>query len=218
MRMNNTVPKQFISLKGKPILMHTIEKFVSAIPDINIIVVLAKQLNDEWHTLCDKHNFKIPYQIIIGGDTRFHSVKHGLMLVPNNCIVGVHDAARPLVSTQTIINAYKIAEEKGNAVPAIPIDESMREVNGMRNKAVPRYKYVIIQTPQCFQSNNLKNAFLQDYNPSFTDDASVVEAMGETINLIEGNKENIKITTAEDLLIAETLFITHNLPTGQVGS
>ena len=205
-RMNSTIPKQFIELQGRPILMHTIEKFANTISDIEIIVVLAKQLSDEWKQLCIKHKFTIPHQLTDGGETRFHSVNNGLALVPETCLVGVHDAARPLVNKQTIIKAFETAEQKGNASPAIPVSESIREVEGEKNKAVDRNNYFIIQTPQCFQTNLLKKAFLQTYRPEFTDDASVLEAMGEKINLIEGNLENIKITTSQDLLIAEALM------------
>lgn len=205
-RMNNAVPKQFLELQGRPILMHTIEKFIASIPEINIVLVLSSQLKEDWKFLCIKHNFDIPYEITDGGETRFYSVKNGLALVPENCIVGVHDAARPLVSVQTIINAFETAEQKGNASPAIPLTESIRIVENDMNKAVDRTNYFSVQTPQCFQSNLLKRAFLQEYRPTFTDDASVVEAMGEKINLIEGNRENIKITTPQDLIIAEALM------------
>lgn len=204
-RMNNAVPKQFILLQGKPILMHTIEKFSSSIPDIHIIVVLNSQLNDEWQLLCKQHHFNIAHTLVGGGETRFHSVKNGLNTVPENSVVGVHDAARPLVNTETIITAFKTAEEKGNATPAISLNESIREVDGETNKAVDRNKYMIIQTPQCFHSSILKKAFEQEYTPSFTDDASVAETIGVKINLIEGNRENIKITTSQDLIIAEAL-------------
>lgn len=205
-RMNNAVPKQFIKLHGKPILMHTIEKFFSSIPEINCIVVLNPQLNKDWMSLCKEHNFILPHTLVAGGETRFHSVKNGLANVPDNCITGIHDAARPLVSTHTIITAYKTAEEKGNATPAISLNESIRETDGENNKAVDRNNFLIIQTPQCFQSTLIKKAFLQEYNPQFTDDASVLEATGRKINLIEGNRENIKITTPQDLIIAETLL------------
>ena len=204
--MNNIVPKQFIPLLGKPILMHTIEKFFSSVPEIKIIVVLAKELNDEWKQLCIHHHFTIPHQLINGGETRFHSVKNGLSLVPDNCLVGVHDAARPLVSKQTIITAFDMAEKKGNAIPCVSINESIRELNGENNKTVDRNNYKSIQTPQCFRSDILKKAFEQPYHPLFTDDASVVEMMGEKINLIEGNNENIKITTPQDLIIATALL------------
>jgi len=205
-RMNNAVPKQFIELNGKPVLMHTIAKFFQAIADITIIVVLADQLKDEWKILCKKNNFTIPHTLTDGGETRYQSVKNGLALVPENCIVGVHDAARPLINEQLIINLFETAEQKGNACPAIPITETIREVVNGNNKSVDRTNYFIIQTPQCFQSSLLKKAFLQPYRSTFTDDASVLEAIGEKINLVEGNRENIKITTSQDLIIAEALM------------
>lgn len=205
-RMNIGIPKQFLELQGKPILMHSIEKFVAAIPEINIVLVLATINSEQWKILCEKHNFIIPYQLADGGETRFHSVKNGLSLIPPNTLVGIHDAARPLVNAQIILNAFKIAEQKGNAIPALPLNESIREVKGNCNKAVDRSNYFIIQTPQCFHSNLIKKAFLQEYQSSFTDDATVLEAMGEKINLIEGNRGNIKITTSQDLIIAEAFF------------
>lgn len=205
-RMNNAVPKQLIELKGKPVLMHTIAKFFKAIPEITIIVVLADQLYEEWKMLCKKHNFTTPHILTDGGETRYHSVKKGLDLVPENCIVGIHDAARPLVTEQLIINLFETAQQKGNACPAIPVTETIREVVDGNNRSVDRTNYFIIQTPQCFQSSLLKKAFLQPYQPTFTDDASVLEAMGEKINLIEGNRENIKITTSQDLITAEALM------------
>ena len=205
-RMNNAIPKQFIELHGKPILMHSIEIFAKAVYEINIILVLPLPFRKQWETLCKTHNFKTPYQLAEGGETRFHSVKNGLALIPENSVVGIHDAARPLVSKQTIRNAFETAEQKGNASPAIQINESIREVKNNHNKAIDRSTVFIIQTPQCFQSNLIKKAFLQEYRSTFTDDASVLEAMGEKINLIEGNTENIKITTPIDLIIAEAIM------------
>ncbi len=205
-RMNSDVPKQFIELQGKPILMHTLQKFADSIKDINIVLVLSASYNELWKALCKKHMFNIHYQLTEGGATRFHSVKNGLQLVPENCIVGIHDAARPLVSKQTILNAFETATIKGNASPAISLNESVREVTNGANKAVDRTNYLLVQTPQCFQSELIKKAFLQEYQPSFTDDASVLEATGEKINLIEGNRENIKITTPQDLVIAQALI------------
>ena len=210
-RMNNDVPKQFMLLRGMPILMHTIKKFAYTFSDITIILVLAPQLTDEWKQLCVRFNFTIPHQITTGGNTRFHSVGNGLMLVPKDCIVGVHDAARPLVSRQTIINTFRIAEMKGNAIPSLPVSESLREVNGDKNMAVNRSNFYIIQTPQCFHSTVLKNAFMKPYSDNFTDDATVVEAEGIPINLIEGNKENIKITTPHDIIIAGALMDSEGL-------
>lgn len=205
-RMNSVLPKQFIELKGKPVLMHTIERFTEAIPDINIVMVLSAAYKADWEALCKIHNFTTQHQLAEGGETRFHSVKHGLAFVPENSVVGIHDAARPLVSIATILAAFKTAEKTGNASPAVSIAESMREISDKSNKAVDRNNYFLIQTPQCFQSTLIKKAFLQDYRSSFTDDASVLEALGETINLVEGNRENIKITTPNDLIVAEALM------------
>jgi 2-C-methyl-D-erythritol 4-phosphate cytidylyltransferase len=205
-RMQSAIPKQFIELKNKPVLMHTIERFNNCYPDINIIVVIAAQLREDWELLCKKYNFNIPHQLADGGETRYHSVKNGLNLVPDPSVVGIHDAARPLVSNQTIINAYETAEEKGNACPAVPISDSLRYIKGKENTAVDRSHYSIIQTPQCFHSDLLKKAFQKQYKAEFTDDATVFESFGEKINLIEGNRENIKITTPQDLIIAEALF------------
>lgn len=205
-RMNSNVPKQFIELAGKPVLMHTIEKFHQTFSDINIIVVLANHLTSDWKLLCEKHQFNIHHQIVEGGEARFHSVRNGLKLVPENALVGVHDAARPLVNKETIITTFDTAEKMGNAIPCSTVTESIREITGDSNIALDRNKFVIIQTPQCFQSTLLKKAFLQSYDSSFTDDASVLEAAGEKINLVVGNKENIKITTPLDLTIAEALI------------
>ncbi|MEO6901794.1 MAG: 2-C-methyl-D-erythritol 4-phosphate cytidylyltransferase [Bacteroidia bacterium] len=208
-RMNKDIPKQFINLNGKPILMHTIEKFQRSIQPLEIILVLSKQYNEEWKQLCEKYSFNLQHQLVEGGETRYHSVKNGLELVVNGSIVGIHDAARPLVSKKTIIDAYTVAEEKGNAIPSIPIRDSIRFVKKKESVAVDRTKYVTIQTPQCFQSDLIKKAFLKAYKPEFTDDATVLEAFGEPINLIEGNSENIKITIPMDLVIAEALLLHH---------
>ncbi len=205
-RMNSNLPKQFIELQGKPMLMYSIEKFAKAIPEINIIVVLSFSDRAQWQILCEKHNFTTSFQLADGGETRFHSVKNGLAFVPENALVAIHDAARPLVDTQTITNAFEMAHQKGNACPAIPIQESIREVKNANNKAVDRNNYFIIQTPQCFQSSLIKKAFLQEYNPAFTDDASVLEVTGEKINLMDGNPENFKITTYLDLIIADVII------------
>lgn len=205
-RMNSEIPKQFIELQGKPILMHTLKRFKKAIPGIHIVVVLPSNHIELWKSLCRLHQFDSTHEITEGGETRFHSVKNGLQLVPDSCVVGIHDAVRPLVSESTILNVFHVAEKKGNASPSIPLNESIREVKKTGNKAVDRNNYFIIQTPQCFQANQLKKAFGQDYLPSFTDDATVLESIGEKINLVEGNRENIKITTPHDLLIAEALI------------
>jgi 2-C-methyl-D-erythritol 4-phosphate cytidylyltransferase len=205
-RMKNPVPKQFIELGGRPVLMRTIDLFEASVPGISVILVLAEELNESWKELCKKYDFNVPLQLVNGGETRYHSVKNGLALVPEACVVGIHDAARPLVSNATIINAFETAEKTGNATPAVPVTDSLRSVRGKENTAVDRSNYYIVQTPQCFHSSLIKKAFLKTYKPEFTDDATVLESFGEKINLIEGNRENIKITTPEDLVIAEAFL------------
>jgi 2-C-methyl-D-erythritol 4-phosphate cytidylyltransferase len=204
-RMNTPVPKQFMLLDGKPVLMHTVAKFAEADPDIQIIIVLRKDQIDFWKQLCKEYDFCISHQIAEGGETRFNSVKSGLTFVTLGSIVGIHDAARPLVNSKIIQTAFKAAEMYGNAVPAIPVLDSIRQIDSGLSIAVDRSKYCAIQTPQCFLSVVLLSAYEQEYKYTFTDDASVVEAAGHKIHLIDGNSDNIKITTPRDLIIADAL-------------
>lgn len=208
-RMGATTPKQFLELAGKPILMHTIEKFRTTFQDIKIILALPENQFDFWEELCYKYGFtNIPHEIVPGGKTRFHSVKNALELVTEKGIVAVHDGVRPLVSKETIINCFSEAEKHGNAIPVIDVVESLRHVSKQEgiNKAVARSCYKIVQTPQCFTSESIKKAYQQEYNDHFTDDASVVEQLGQTIHLVDGNKENIKITSPADLKVAEAFL------------
>ena len=207
-RANTPVPKQFMKLDGKPVIMHTISRFAEAGLNIDIIVVLNKILIPQWQELCKEHNFNTDVKIVEGGDSRFESVKHGLALVGDEeGIVAIHDAARPLVSAKTIITAFKAAEMYGNAVPAIPLSDSIRQIDSSKSIALDRTRYCIIQTPQCFQTSILKKAYsTAEYKIHFTDDASVVEASGEKIHLVDGNPDNIKITTPRDFVIAEALI------------
>ena len=206
-RANTPVPKQFMKLDGKPIIMHAIGKFSEAGLNIEIIVVLNKDLISQWYELCREHNFNTEVKIIEGGENRFESVKRGLTLTGEEGIVAVHDAARPLVSAKTIITSFKAAEMYGNAVPAIPLTDSIRQIDSSKSIAVDRTRYCIIQTPQCFHAGILKKAYSSaEYKIHFTDDASVVEASGEKIHLVDGNPDNIKITTPRDFVIAEALL------------
>jgi 2-C-methyl-D-erythritol 4-phosphate cytidylyltransferase len=206
-RANTPVPKQFMKLDGKPVIMHAITKFADANLNIDIIVVLNKDLIPQWGELCKEHNFNTEVKIIEGGENRFESVKLGLALVTEEGIIAIHDAARPLVSTKTIVTGYKAAEMYGNAVPAIPLTDSIRQIDSSKSIAVDRTRYCIIQTPQCFQSTILKKAYsTAEYKIHFTDDASVIEASGEKIHLIDGNPDNIKITTPRDFILAEALI------------
>ncbi|MCB0380164.1 MAG: 2-C-methyl-D-erythritol 4-phosphate cytidylyltransferase [Flavobacteriales bacterium] len=208
-RMGEQLPKQFLELAGKPILMHTIEKFKNTFQDIEIILALPENQIDFWEELCYKYGFtKIPHQIVAGGKTRFHSVKNALALVKQNGIVAVHDGVRPLVSAATITNCFTQAEKSGSAIPVVDVVDSLRFVSKQEqtNKAVARSCYKNVQTPQCFKSELLLKAYEQDFDETFNDDASVVEKLGHSIELVQGNTENIKITSPIDLIVAEALL------------
>lgn len=211
-RVGNVIPKQFLKLDGKPILMHTISKFAETGLDINIILVLPENQTEYWQQLCSEHNFTIPLVTTTGGQSRFHSVKKGLEFVTEEGIVAVTDAVRPFVSLKTILTAYKAAEMYGNAVPAIPLNDSIRQIESTLSIALDRSRYCVIQTPQCFHTSIIKKAYGQDYKYTFTDDATVVEAAGEKIHLIDGNPDNIKITTPLDLIIAEAILKSQQVP------
>lgn len=205
-RMQQNMPKQFLCIAGKPILMHTISAFYTFDEDIHIVLVLPAQQIELWEQLCKEHDFKIPYKLCNGGETRFHSVSNGLSMVPAGCLVGVHDGVRPFVSTETLERCYKAAEVQEAVIPVVEAVDSIRFVDEKGNKSVDRSKYCMVQTPQVFQSSLLKRAFTQNYSPLFTDDASVVEALGEKVFLVDGNRENIKITTPYDLVIGEAIY------------
>ena len=211
-RMNMSIPKQFLLLQNKPILFHTMAAFKAAIPDIELIVVLPENQFDTWHALGSTYpeiNSQTPHKLIAGGETRFHSSLAGIQAIDDqaNCLVAIQDGVRPLIAHQTIQNAFKEAEIHGNAVVAVPSKDSVRMWDENQNtfKAVNRTDVRIIQTPQIFRLDSLKKAFSNGYSPHFTDDASVVEDAGETIHLVEGTYANIKITTPEDLALAEIL-------------
>jgi 2-C-methyl-D-erythritol 4-phosphate cytidylyltransferase len=208
-RMGTAIPKQFLHISGKPVLMHTIERFYAAIPHVNIVLVLPQDHHSTWNSLVIEHLFSIPFTLTTGGETRFHSVKNGLKLISSG-FVGVHDGVRPLVSEETIQKCYKGASEKGNAVPVIDVSDSLRQYQQDGSSiSVDRANYCIVQTPQVFDVEQMKLAFEQDYVSSFTDCASVMEKAGHKINLVEGNSENIKITKPSDFILAETLLKTY---------
>lgn len=205
-RMGTETPKQFLLLKSKPILMHTIACFYAFDSAIEIVVVLPKEHISVWQQLCVEHNFNINHQIAEGGAERFFSVKNGLKKISFNGIVAIHDGVRPLVNKDTIERCFKKAEETGAAIPVIPVVESLRKVDGERSKSVNRSEYVSVQTPQCFNIELIKSAYKQDFSNIFTDDASVVEKFGHQVSLVNGNIENIKITSPQDLILAEYLL------------
>jgi len=206
-RMGADLPKQFLLLAGRPLIFHTVSRFTDYDPGMEIIIVLPGGSEKLWKELCGRYDFTQPHHIISGGSERFNSVKNGLSLVRQKSLVAVHDAVRPLVSHDTIDRCFSLAGKKGNAVPFVRPSESIRETLSEKvSRPVSRDAIALVQTPQVFRSDILLAAYAQRYSPSFTDDASVVEAAGNSINLVEGNRENIKITTAEDLLVAEAFF------------
>lgn len=202
LRMGGEVPKQFLPINGKPILMHTIEAFRKALDGIEIILVLPADQHEYWQKLCQDYNFCSPELIAKGGETRFHSVKNGLAHLPDDedAVVGIHDGVRPFVSKETIQRCYAAAAGGRAVVPVVPVVETIRQIlpDG-KSITRPRDEYRLVQTPQTFPLVMLKKAYEQPYSETFTDDASVVEAMGEEILMVEGNRENIKITTPSDL-------------------
>lgn len=208
LRMGGDIPKQFLPIHGKPILMRTIEQFHKYNDNLNIILVLPSSQHDYWYQLCSKYGFDIPYDIADGGNTRFDSVKNGLNLIPDTGfgIVGVHDGVRPFVSLDVIERCYKSAHINDAVIPVIPVFETVRHLIGKTNETVSRSEYRLVQTPQTFNIQLLKKAYKQAFCDAFTDDASVVEHLGGKITLVDGNRENIKITTPFDLTIAEALL------------
>ena len=217
LRMGTDIPKQFLPIGGKPVLMRTLERFREYSKDLQIILVLPKAQQDYWRELCHQYHFPLPqqggaggesYQLTDGGETRFHSVQHGLALIPDNAegVVGVHDGVRPFPSIDVIRNCYETAREKKAVIPVIPIVETVRHLKGENSVTVPRSNYRLVQTPQTFDIQLLKAANRQPYNDGFTDDASVVEAYGYNVTLVEGNRENIKITTPYDIVVAEAIL------------
>lgn len=204
LRMGSDLPKQFLPIGGKPVLMHTIEAFHHFDRTMKIILVLPQEQQTYWQELCAKHSFVIEHTVVDGGETRFHSVKNGLACV-NSGLVGVHDGVRPFVSPEVIKRCYELAAIKKAVIPVIDVVETVRHITETGSETVSRNDYKLVQTPQVFDAELLKQAYAQEYTPFFTDDASVVEAMGVSVCLAEGNRENIKITTPFDLKISSAL-------------
>ena len=208
LRMGSDIPKQFLPIGGKPVLMRTLERFRAYSCDLQLILVLPEAQQDYWRQLCEEYHFDVEYQLANGGQTRFHSVQNGLALVPDDAegVVGVHDGVRPFPSIEVIRNCYETAREKKAVIPVIPVVETVRHLENNGSVTVPRSDYRLVHTPQTFDIQLLKAANHQPYNDGFTDDASVVESYGHAITLVEGNRENIKITTPYDMKIAEVLI------------
>lgn len=206
LRMGGDIPKQFLPVGGKPVLMRTIEAFYSFDPSIHIILVLPVSQQAYWKELCETYRFTLSHEIADGGETRFHSVKNGLARISGDGLVGVHDGVRPFVSPEVIATCYAEAAIHRAVIPVIDVVETVRHLTGERSETVPRNQYKLVQTPQVFEVCLLKTAYNQAYTDAFTDDASVVEATGQEVYLVPGNRENIKLTTPFDLKIAEVLL------------
>ena len=208
LRMGSDIPKQFLPIGGKPVLMRTLERFRAYSSALQIILVLPEAQQDYWRKLCEEYHFDVEYNLANGGQTRFHSVQNGLALVHDDAegVVGVHDGVRPFPSIEGIRHCYETARTAKAVIPVIPVVETVRHLEGDKSVTVPRGDYRLVQTPQTFDIQLLKSANRQPYNDGFTDDASVVESYGHAITLVEGNRENIKITTPYDLKIAEILI------------
>ncbi len=204
LRMGAPVPKQFLPIGGKPVLMRTIERFRAYSGDLKIILVLPEDQQSFWSKLCAEHDFQVEVHCANGGSTRWESVGNGLKLIPDGAqgAVAVHDGVRPFPSIEVISRCYDTAKRTGTAVPVVPVVETLRRTDGI---TVPRSDYRLVQTPQVFDIKLLKEAYRQPYSERFTDDASVVEAAGHTITTVDGNRENIKITTPFDMIVAEAL-------------
>lgn len=205
-RMGSAVPKQFLPLAGKPVLHYTVQAFIDAYPDINLILVLPEEQLSYAQMLLQSFPERIDITIVAGGETRYHSVQNGLKAVTAGAVVFVHDGVRPMLSPQLIRNCYEQAIAKGSAIPAIPVPDSIRSIEGGDSQPVNREQLRIIQTPQTFLTDIIMPAFEQEYQVAFTDEATVVEAYGTKIYLIDGEQSNIKVTNPADMLIAESLL------------
>ena len=208
LRMGGDIPKQFLPVCGKPVLMRTLEAFHAYDASMRLILVLPVSQQAYWKQLCEEYQFDLVHEIANGGETRFHSVKNGLALVKEDGLVGVHDGVRPFVSQEVISRCYEEAVSLKAVIPVIGVVETVRHLTEEGSETVPRDQYKLVQTPQVFDVTLLRRAYQQEYTDLFTDDASVVEALGEKVYLVEGNRENIKLTTPFDLKLAELLCLT----------
>jgi len=205
-RMKHDIPKQFLPLHGVPVLMHTITCFYTWDRSLDLIVALPEGYKEYWKDLCAEHGFEIKHVVVSGGLTRYDTVKNSLAIAPREGLIAIHDGVRPLVSHATLGRCFSMAEEKGSAIPCIPVSESLRIEKEGGSSPVDRSQYRLIQTPQVFRWEIIRKAYDQGYLPEFTDDAGVVEKAGFPVCLVEGNPENIKITSPADMAVAEALM------------
>lgn len=210
-RMGSAVPKQFLPLCGTPVLMHTLRAFAGYDPCMELVVVLPETQTAHWQRLCAEHRFTLPHRIVTGGDTRFHSVRNGLAACTSATFIAVHDGVRPLVTRDTIARCFDCAGRTGAAIPVVPLADSLRQVDEGGSHACDRARYRLVQTPQVFRAEVLHRAYAQPFSPAFTDDASVVEAAGHSVSLVEGDPRNIKLTTPLDLAVAEAVLTSNIL-------
>lgn len=210
-RMGSELPKQFLPLRGKPLLMYTLQRFHEADSTMELVLTLPVGELERWQAYCTEHCFCIPHRVVVGGETRFHSVLNALNTLTTPCMVAVHDGVRPFVSVAVITRCFERAAQTGAAIPVVVPVDSLRQVLKEGSKAVLREDYRLVQTPQVFDSALLKAAYAQPYCTDFTDDASVVERLGHAVGLVEGNRENIKITTPFDLVVAEALMLQYTM-------
>ncbi len=205
-RMGSAVPKQFLPLNGHPILYHTIKAFADAYADMQLVLVLPQDQLSYAQMVLQSFPERIDITIVAGGETRYHSVQNGLKVVDADSIVFVHDGVRPLATTELIHRCYEQAVDKGSAIPAIPVADSMRILEDEDSRPIDREQMRIIQTPQTFKAEVILPAFAQEYQTAFTDEATVVEAYGDNVYLVQGERSNIKVTTPEDMIVAEALL------------
>ncbi|WP_443938960.1 2-C-methyl-D-erythritol 4-phosphate cytidylyltransferase [Pedobacter sp. MW01-1-1] len=205
-RMQTETPKQFLLLHNLPVMMHTIKAFAQSESQPKIFVVLNQEQHAYWSRLCTEFQFHVPHTVVAGGKERFHSVQNAIQLIEEDGYVAIHDAVRPLISKKLIDRCFQAAIENGNAIAAVQSSDSVRSLSGQKSKALPRNEIYLVQTPQTFQLAVLKDAYLQEFNSHFTDDASVVESNGHVIHILEGERNNIKITYPSDLELAELLL------------
>lgn len=205
-RARSTPPKQLAVIAGRPVLMHTFEAFLRHDHGIRFVLALPEELYNAWRDLCSEYAFDIPHALVAGGPARFHSVKHALQHIPDNVLVAIHDGVRPVASPELIGRVFGMAARSGNAIPVIPVEESVRQVDRALSSPLDRQRIRLVQTPQCFFSTDIKKAYNRSYQESFTDDATVLEADNKRIFLVEGEKTNIKITSSDDLILAGALL------------
>lgn len=204
--MRSATPKQFLLLAGRPLLMHSVDAFARACPGIRLIVALPEAQFQEWHRLCEQFTFTREHLLSAGGETRFHSVRNALALAGDEGLIAIHDGARPLVSVPLIRRLFEFAAAHGNCIPVVPVGESLRNAGKSISRAVNRGDYRLVQTPQVFPAETIRQAYRQEYRPSFTDDATVVEYAGGIIHLADGDPANLKVTQPHDLAVAEALL------------